>query len=167
MNRTIALLRKRIEQFPTTECECEPALVPGRVVEMSVVSEFEQEFDITLPPFLKRVYTEVANGGFGPAWGINPLVHDSLPSVSEWLRLERENWPQGRPPADWPDPLLRFCEIGCNAYYGVAVLDEPGKVYAVDPMVDSGNPTDWLTAQDRSVAEWLHHWAETGQTRPR
>jgi cell wall assembly regulator SMI1 len=38
------------------------------------IQEFESKANVTLPEDLRRVYLEVGNGGFGPAYGIRKLI---------------------------------------------------------------------------------------------
>ena len=59
----------------------------------------EASLGLALPPTLRRVYGEVANGGFGPGYGLVPI---------ERMAAEYEGLREVMPPTghEWPDGLL-------------------------------------------------------------
>lgn len=81
-----------------------PSILPAPAGEASIAAA-EAALGVTLPPVLRRVYSEVADGGFGPGEGILPL--------SEVVRTYRElrdpgQMPRGR---SWPDAMLPLVEL--------------------------------------------------------
>jgi hypothetical protein len=100
------------------DCQSNLTCAPPAPAKKSEFDAFEYNTGRKLPNFLRRLYTEVANGGFGPAWGINRLTGDNGVSIAHWDRIvqnaKRDD--SGQP---WPENLIRFCEIGCNMCYGV------------------------------------------------
>ena len=74
------------------------------------ISYFEDVLDVELPALLKRCYTEISSGGFGPGYGVAGLPGghetawgDLIESVKE-LRLHE----------DCDDSLLPLIDWGCN-----------------------------------------------------
>ena len=158
MRDTIDLLVARIRVLPPTDCQSNLSGPTPPPVTPSEIEAFEFDSGLRLPEFLRRIYTEVANGGFGPAWGINSLVGDDDFSIAGWDRIV-QNAKHDDPEQPWPENLIRFCEIGCNMYYGVDISLPSCPVFKVDPTCVSTNADDWLTKESESVSEWLRNWA--------
>ena len=159
MDETLQTLANRIRILPPTDCQSNLSCAPPPPVSESDFDAFERDSGLELPNFLRRVYTEIANGGFGPAWGINQLTGDSDLSIAYWDRIV-QNAKHDDPHQPWPENLIRFCEIGCNMYYGVDITVRSAPVFTVDPTCGSRCPDDWLTRESDSVSDWLHAWAE-------
>ena len=82
------------------------------------------DLGLALPPFLRRVYLEVADGGFGP--GVGLLGIDA--AVAAYVRLrDGGELPRGR---TWPERLLPVVER------------DPGH-YCVDGSTADGRVVDW------------------------
>lgn len=82
-----------------------------------VLAEAESTLGFKIPPLLRLIYANVANGGFGPGYGIigvkggrasnlGTLVETYAEIIrgAEYLGLE------------WKPGLLAFCEWGCNIF---------------------------------------------------
>lgn len=148
----------RISVLPPTDCQSNLTCEPPPPVSESEFDAFEDGSGLRLPHFLRRLYTEVANGGFGPAWGINRLTGDLDLSIAHWDKIVK-NAKHEDPDQPWPDRLIRFCELGCNMYYGVDINVQSAPVFKVDPTCASSSIDDWLTRESDSVADWLRIWA--------
>lgn len=159
MDNLLNILKARLQVAPTTDSQCSPPIVPRPPVSKSEFAEFERESGLELPDTMRRIYTEIANGGFGPSWGLNPLTHETQISIHGWDRYERSHWENGVPPTAWPDPLIRLCEIGCNAYFGVHLNGTDFPVYIVDPQNGGDTEVDWLEPQNVDFATWINEWA--------
>src|SRR5262245_61830807 len=75
------------------------------------IASAESELGLRLPPLLRRIYLEVADGGFGPGYGLLPLrrgrpEHGQERSVVETYAMFTE----GR---GWPPVLVPICDWGC------------------------------------------------------
>src|SRR5262245_60588102 len=71
-----------------------------------IVTSTERDLGFSLNPFLKRIYLEVANGGFGPGYGLVSLTKNvcsdqTLSSLYHSFRTHR-----------WPDKLLPLWDWG-------------------------------------------------------
>ncbi|MET8692408.1 SMI1/KNR4 family protein [Streptomyces bauhiniae] len=81
------------------------------------IAEAERQLGFVLPPLLRRLYLQVANGGFGPDDWADAWFLDS-PSLAQWLTawlhgtgwweeevMTAENAPE---PSPWPDAAHRL-----------------------------------------------------------
>jgi len=85
--------------------------LPARVGEWEVAA-VERELGFPLPRLLVRLYQEVANGGFGPAYLLLPLVGEGRTAVAEYGPCEY-----------WPHGVLPILDWGCGMYAAVDCLD--------------------------------------------
>jgi hypothetical protein len=88
---------------------------------LAVIEEAEKTLGFQLPPLLREIYENLANGGFGPAYGLVGLAGGytfedlgDLPLV-EYHRMiisDPENF-------HWPARLLNVCDVGCGMTYAI------------------------------------------------
>ncbi len=100
---------------------------------------------LQLPSLLRRMYTDIANGGFGPGYGFigvdggatddigKSIVNLYVASQSEQFRKRFPNWPKG---------IVRFCYWGCAMYSAIDCLSPDFPVYhlnrtQMNPISDS------------------------------
>jgi hypothetical protein len=111
----------------------------------SAVTEAEEVIGFPLPPLLRRLYLEVANGGFGPAEGIVG-VRGGAPQA-DWNHLaeiyEEGPDPSGRIPAG----LVPVYDWGCTIWSLVDFRDPAG------PMWCTHDGECW--PQGINLAQWL------------
>jgi hypothetical protein len=133
--------------------------------------ETEALLGFSLPPTLRSLYTEIANGGFGPAYGIRGAVGgfaDATGTVVEHyqgrtesrslldLDLEAE-LAQGEgevvvPFDQWPRMLISICEWGCAIQICLDCIT--GRVFRVEPSRMGYH----ITREAASLEEWLKKW---------
>ena len=114
----------------------------------------EAALGLTLPPFLRRVYTEVADGGFGPDAGLLPLQR----VIADTRRLRAgDELPRKR---TWPQALVALVRLEL----GWLCVD------VVSGTVVEWNPedlTEWASAarfresfteRSPSLEAWLGRW---------
>jgi hypothetical protein len=116
------------------------------------VLQAETELGFALPALLQRLYLEVADGGFGPAYSIFGLVtpgrfnrytytHDLLAEV--YKDLCRLVITPAREPA-WPFGMLPLCELGGGGFSCIdcSAADAPVWLFGLDQdgMGDSIDP---------------------------
>jgi hypothetical protein len=139
----------------------------------------EKALGIPLLPILRALYTQVANGGFGPAYGITgvyggycfgddgryqtiDMCTDTNPAI-EYMNLAEYESHHGYPeeielpPNVWPAHFLHFCYEGCGE--DVFVDGKSGGVY----LAGAGNPvqdgyTVFIRRLDNSLESWLEEW---------
>jgi hypothetical protein len=123
----------------------------------SAVAEAEAIIGHRLPPLLRRLYREVANGGFGPGSGLlgvlgghgtgwrygSPLDHYLTGSVGDDGGLPRSLFP--------------VCDWGCATTSFVDCSDAAARMWALDPNpVDT--PYEGLFVSELTFARWLALW---------
>jgi hypothetical protein len=132
------------------------------------LAETETLLGFALPPLLRRLYAEVGNGAFGPAYGVIGVV-GGAPHPSKWYDnivegyvcyreyIEVSGIPNAHSPAEWfelpyevwPRYLLPLCYWGCNTMH--AIHAQSDEVYCV---VDGCAFARWAP----SLEAWLEQW---------
>jgi hypothetical protein len=129
-----------------------PVLPP--VVSTVDLNRAEAELGHRLPGLLRRLYHEVANGGFGPGYGLLGIgAGGHTDDVRKRARVDADrSQAAGR-------PLLRVCDHGC----GIAtLLDMSGRtddLWIFDP---NRSEEDELRPDGSTLAGWLEAWVEGG-----
>ncbi len=123
----------------------QPPMAPAEV------AAAEAELGFRLPELLRRLYTEVGNGGFGPVFGLIPLslasLGDNPPAeaefelIGEYARLVRRftGGSRGR----WPTGLVPAFYCGCTVFEFVDCRDPAG-------------PVTWFDEGSEKLAELLN-----------
>lgn len=125
----------------------------------------EASLGFSLPSTLRRVYAEVGNGGFGPAYGIMGLTGGKLDDLGRdavsLFRRFRE--PDARDPMwRWPERLLPVCHLGCAMHLCVDCSAAAGPVVWFEPNVHGNRGDPWedsFYVLAASTEEWLSAWA--------
>ncbi len=111
-----------------------------------IIYRAEDALGMALPPFLSRLYREVANGGFGPGSGMVGLQGGhgdsaglTLVEVYKLFRQVDENWPRS---------LLPLWEGDPPVWFGVDVRSAEGRILLEDEY------------GARTTAFTLHTWLE-------
>jgi hypothetical protein len=123
-----------------------------------------------LPPLLRAVYTQIANGGFGPGYGLRGAMggFSGTGTIVETYRWSEEGRQLIELPAKeigseefrldgdlWPDRFLSLCEWGCNIE---SYLHCPtGRVFRVAPVEDE---VFGMRQQAATLEEWLKAWPQ-------
>lgn len=106
-----ALIQK-IREFAHAQGQISYAPASSALVEKTVAS---LAFDI--PALLKACYLEVANGGFGPGYGLIGMEggaqSDFGTLVETYNQLKGDKESEGD---QWQDAVLPFCDWGCNIF---------------------------------------------------
>ena len=126
----------------------------------------ERGLGFALPPLLRRLYAEVANGGFGPGSGIlgiaggwatdrRQTVEDLYQVMLEAV-IENQHWV-------WPRALLPIVDLN-GAYGCVDAASAPHRIVEFDfeELDEEGRDGGWSRAfQDAapSFEGWLGEWA--------
>ena len=129
------------------------------------VDAAETALGFKLPNLLRSIYTEVANGGFGYAYGFlglrgGPRNEDGQDSVGLYLSYVEPD------PDDslwqWPYGLLPIGHLGCAMYHCVQCTDPAGPVIWFEPNPhDPGSPwTDSFIPVSPSLADYLQGWLD-------
>ncbi|MDF3301212.1 SMI1/KNR4 family protein [Streptomyces tropicalis] len=127
---------------------------------VDTVTRAEAALGFRLPPLLAQLYTRIGDGGFGPEYGLLPLL-DSLPAgepaaVPQYL-AHRES---GRTDPDWPWPegVLPISHWGCAMYACVDCRSPEATVLLFEP--NPGDPDRAWFVDAPSLSEWLRAWVD-------
>lgn len=130
------------------------------------MTEAERRLGYAFPPVFRRVYTEVADGGFGPSpCGFASVRHGNLlPGGHAWKTCEQvmEGHRAAGAPAGWHELIPGGCSL--NWFTSVTERDNPVILYdheRWDPE-DGKQPEDYIVRVVASLREWLWTWAEGG-----
>lgn len=134
----------------------------------------EESLGFNLPGFVRRLYSEVGNGGFGPGYGgVLGLLGGST-DESNLNAVERHRgWLDWQPdlegydlePGDivvpfvWPDRVLAICHWGCAIYSCIDCNSEDVPVLRL--RCDCYHPTEAITEFMKPEAPTLAAWLET------
>ncbi|GGX73498.1 SMI1/KNR4 family protein [Streptomyces fructofermentans] len=129
-------------------------------VDGAALARAETALGFAVPPLLAALYLRIGDGGFGPEYGLLPLL-DSAPSgepavVAQYL-ANRES---GRRDPDWPWPegVLPISHWGCGMYACVDSRSPDAEVLLFEPNADE--PDHAWYVDERSLADWLRAWLD-------
>jgi hypothetical protein len=128
------------------------------------ISRAERALGRALPVLLRDVYRHVGNGGFGPGYGLLPLLpeRDAFPDESLVGLYQTFLSDDSRDVSwSWPEQLLPFCDWGGAIRACVDCSTEDAAVVTFDPNVRGpGEPTaSALAVTHASLHGWLADWA--------
>jgi hypothetical protein len=127
--------------------------------EASAIAAAQRALGFFLPHLYVRLLTEVANGGFGPGYGIIGVPPDGFEDSDLRANL-LEAYREGRNSDDrsWrlPDGLLYLCNWGCGQFSYLDCFSSAPRVIT-DQVVKDGIRY-FETAP--SLARWLGEWLE-------
>lgn len=125
------------------------------------VDACEKALGLQLPPVLREIYLNVANGGFGPGYGIIGIEGGFadgrgtlVPLCQEFKSLEK-NEPTWR----WTSTWLPFCHWGCGIYSVVNCV-APYPVFYLDSDAKDENASmkSVIFPHKESLTTWLEDW---------
>ncbi|MEU0738382.1 SMI1/KNR4 family protein [Streptomyces sp. NPDC006134] len=129
-------------------------------VDTATLARAEAALGFTLPPLLAELYLRIGDGGFGPEYGLLPLL-DSPPSgepaaVPHYLS-HRES---GRkdPAWPWPEGVLPISHWGCAMYACVDCRSPQATVLLFDP--NPGDPGHAWFVDAPGLEDWLRAWVD-------
>lgn len=129
-------------------------------VDAATLARAESALGFAVPPLLAALYLRIGDGGFGPEYGLLPLL-DSAPSgeppvVAQYL-AHRES---GRKDPDWPWPegVLPISHWGCGMYACVDCRAPEATVLLFEPNTDESDNAWYVDAP--TLTAWLHAWLD-------
>ena len=125
------------------------------------VRDAEAELGYPLPALLRRMFLELANGGFGPGYGILGLRCGHTDDMGKTaIDLVSADHLQAVNAA-----LLPLCHWGCAIYSLVDCASDDQQMWAFDPnpAPEGVNP---LVPLDDSLDAWLGRWVAAKLTQP-
>lgn len=107
----------------------------------------EATLGFALPPLLAALHTRVADGGFGPEYGLLPLEC----AVAEYTAMRASAWRR-------PEGVLPIADFGCALRACVDCRSETGQVLLFEP--NSGDPGLAWFLESPALADWLRSWLD-------
>jgi hypothetical protein len=135
-----------------------PRILPATV---SAVQRAESLLGAMLPDLLRRLYMEVSNGGFGPAYGILGLdggFRDDMKRTAVDILECRGDWP------GMPGSLLPLCYWGCAIYSFVHCPS--GRIFGWDPNPVAPDDDVPFFEQEYILGAWLAAWLDGSLRQP-
>ncbi|AVH57108.1 MULTISPECIES: SMI1/KNR4 family protein [Streptomyces] len=129
-------------------------------VDAAALTRAEAALGFALPRLLAALYVRIGDGGFGPEYGLLPLLDgppSGEPAVVPQYLSNREG---GRKDPDWPWPegVLPISHWGCGMYACVDCRSPEGTVLLFEPNADDADHAWYVDAPD--LATWLHAWLD-------
>ena len=135
-----------------------------------------------LPPFLRSLYTHIANGSFGPGAGIRGVVggygkgtfasgndetilkkhydRESLIDLrkyaEQWRRSSVDGQQLNLPSDVWPRQLIPICDLGCQQE---VCVDQEGQTYLWYPSEEDGFL--FTLSKETTCEQWLQQWLDS------
>ncbi len=137
------------------------------------LQETEQILGFPLPPLLKMLYLQLANGGFGPGAGLRGAIggygepgtfengnDETLIKCHRWGSPALIDLPTSQKvllPSDvWPHQLAPLCDLGCDVE---VCIDANGQLYRLGSAAEYAmcSLSRWITLE-----QWLQQWLAQG-----
>ena len=131
----------------------------------NAVAATERRLGFNLPQTLRQIYLEVANGGFGPGYGVigveGGFTDDLGHTVADLYESYRRPDPED-PSWQWPEAFLPICHWGCGVYTVVDCGRQPSPVYFADVGVkEPGEEMETILLPHKpSFEAWLGDWLD-------
>ncbi|MFD7710989.1 SMI1/KNR4 family protein [Streptomyces sp. NPDC059785] len=129
-------------------------------LDASVIARAESTLGFPLPPLLAALYLRIGDGGFGPEYGLLPLLDSSPSGEPAAVAQYGTNRADGREDPDWPWPegILPISHWGCGMYACVDCRSPDGLVLLFEPNADDAGEAWYVDAP--SLADWLRTWLD-------
>lgn len=165
MEELVKRLAERLRRQPASEDVLGNVFRACPPASEKAVASTESRLGFGLPRTLREVYRNVANGGFGPGYGVmgveGGFADDMGHTVADLYAAYREPDPED-PAWRWPEQFLPFCHWGCAVYSVVDCSRSPAPVYFADVSVkEIGEPVETILRPHKpSFEDWLRDWLD-------
>lgn len=156
-------MKERLRRSITDQDDLRASKAGSRAA-LAALDADERAFGFQLPRLLKRLYSEVGNGGFGPGYGLLGLTggvpddqnHNALELYALYRGSDRED-----PLWQWPAALLPICHWGCAIYSCIDCTSAAFAVKIFDPNghEDGESWNDAFFPECESFEHWIELWA--------
>jgi hypothetical protein len=121
----------------------------------------EKSIGFSLPPLLCRMYTEIANGGFGPGYGLIGVAGgctDDLGRNIADISADKNSPGFQKYFPDWPMRSISICHWGCAMYSIVDCSTIEYQMFHFEP--NNLDIADYLIPHHRTFDEYMTAWVD-------
>jgi hypothetical protein len=162
MDQIVLAIRQRIaEPEKVRDAGATDPFPPTSTAKMDAA---EAALGFPIPPIIRRLYTEVANGRFGPGYGLVGVDGCGTDEgrndiVALYHGQSSKHWNNRFP--RWPVRILRIAYFGCAMYAAVDCRDPEYPVYLLEPNASEEDLryANCLVPYGRGLNDWLYAWA--------
>jgi hypothetical protein len=131
-------------------------------ISREAMAKVERELGFALPPLLRRVYTEIGDGWFGPGCGLQGAVSGHFHEDEDKRQTLAEAY-HGNHKNEWPDGLVPLAHWGCGIFSCVDCTSPSFPMVRThfghyDPVIKRGPLR--LVPEGITFRDWLAAWAE-------
>jgi hypothetical protein len=131
---------------------------------LELVTESEDKLGFPLNPFLRQVYLNVANGGFGPAYGLVGLPGGATDDLGMTIIDNYKGLSEDFGDF-WPSKLVPICHYGCGMLGCVDCSGANGAMTTWHPGLPPDDINLWweqnFASENMSIVEWFSRWLDT------
>ena len=116
----------------------------------------EGQLGFRLHPLLRRLYSEIADGGFGPEYSLLPLaeaVSETIAKAAQGIQA-----PEDGERRYWPFEAVAILDWGCGMNAVVDCRYPAGTVLLADPNPGAPDRAEEWGLDSESLAAWLESW---------
>jgi len=152
--------RAKVPDLQTDMARWMPLPAPASISELC---RAETLIGCSLPPAITHIYSAVANGGFGPGYGLVG-IGGGRRGFSDWQgqRHCEDQYVLLRQDAGitWPAHLVPLCHWGCGIYSCADASRADAPIFTAfgDALYD--DPPNAVMPANSTFAEWLQAWAD-------
>jgi hypothetical protein len=161
----VSRLRDRLLTEPSTDLEVCPPIQPNPPVTESDLIAAEGSLGFPLPPLVRELYAQVADGGYGPGYGLIRLSAGDSMTVVISGQIFREERDANASDRQWPTHFIELVGWGCNIFSGIDCSQPSCPVirYVPDRAIRGGVWADCLIPEAETLAGWLEAWLDGEQ----
>ncbi len=165
-DKIVAELIRRRDAGTLQNSESNSKRLPKPLAPVKIVTA-EEIIGSSLPTLLARIYTDVANGGFGDSYGFlgmvgGPKNEAGLDAIGLWKAFMKPdpNDPRWR----WRKALLPIGHLGCGMYHCIDCRTKCGKIilFEPNPHEDGESWSDAFFPFCPSLKKYLEVWLDGG-----
>lgn len=132
------------------------------------IANAESLLGFSVPIVIRRMYTEIGNGGWGPVYGFEPIaIEGAKPTENDFVGCYLECVSEKRlleePGTQWPRGMVTIIARGCVDYELCDFIKPPHAVYLLKG--DTWRPNrpvfEALTLVAESIEDRLEQWLQS------
>jgi hypothetical protein len=135
-----------------------PLPAPASAAELAAA---ETRLGFPVPQVVRRVYGGIANGGFGPGYGLVG-IGGGRTGFHRWGRSgcceDEYQTMRSDPQIRWPLRLLPVCDWGCVIYSCIDASHADAPMFRMDGDALYDAPSLAITPMGCTFSEWLQAW---------